>query len=75
MENYHDFTRQINAIGTSPRKQYTMEEAKEFFNLFHGVLLAQNMVPIALICLVEVMVVLHTAANSEGLALNVLARP
>ena len=42
MENYHDFTRQINAIGTSPRKQYTMEEAKKFFNLFHGVLLART---------------------------------
>lgn len=33
VENYHDFTRQINAIGTSPRKQYTMEEVKELFSL------------------------------------------
>ena len=33
VENYHDFARQINAIGTSPRKQYTMEEVKELFGL------------------------------------------
>ena len=33
VENYHDFTRQINAIGTSPRKQYTMEGVKELFSL------------------------------------------
>lgn len=33
VENYHDYARQINAIGSTPRKQYTMEEVKELFSL------------------------------------------
>ena len=62
VENYHDFTRQINAIDSVPRKQYTMEEVKELFSLFHGVLLARTGAD----CIdlsSEVMVVLHTAAK------------